>query len=86
MGGNLKYLFSHFSDLWVVIKTNNSKLEASPFFFWIFLPVILGSTIANWFDLRLFLGTIVWLLVSYGFGTMIIKASTRRKHKRFLNN
>ena len=76
----MKYFIGHFSDLWKIVRSDNSKLEASPFFFWIFLPVIAGSTIANWFDLRLFLGTIAWILLSYAFGTAIIRLAHKRKN------
>lgn len=76
----MKYFVRHFSDLWNVIRKDNSKLEASPFFFWFFLPVIVGSTITNWFDLRLFLGTIAWVLLSYTLGIAIIRIAHKRKN------
>ncbi|MFW6231102.1 MAG: hypothetical protein ACOC32_03710 [Nanoarchaeota archaeon] len=71
-------MIAHFRNLWHVIRHDNSKLEASPILFWFFTPVLVGSTVANWFDLRLFLGTVAWCIVSYAFGQMIITWYKRR--------
>ncbi len=71
-------VLGHFRSLWSVIKRDNSKLKACPFFFWFFFPVLFFSTVINWFDLRLILGTTGWFVISYAFGYMIISMGQER--------
>ncbi|MFP4117755.1 MAG: hypothetical protein ACLFTR_02430 [Candidatus Woesearchaeota archaeon] len=77
MGGIV--VVNHFTELWDIISRDNSKIKAFPFFFWIFLPILLFSSAANWFDVRLFLGTIAWILIAYGYGAMIIATGKQRR-------
>lgn len=75
-------MFGHIRELVYVARKDNSKLEASPIFFWVFTPIIFGSMVTNWFDLRLFLGLFVWVATSYLFGYVIIRNAKRMKAYR----
>ncbi len=70
---------SHFSDLWSVVSKENSKVKAFPFFFWVFFPILVFSSLANITDIRLVVGTISWFLISYGSGTLVVRLGRHQK-------
>lgn len=77
MGGIV--VVGHFSKLWSVISRENSKMKAFPFFFWIFLPILLFSSIANWFDPRLIIGTVAWVMIAYTSGNLVLILDRQQK-------
>jgi len=51
----------------------SNRLVGVCWLFWILSIILIISNILLWFDLRLFIGTMLWIIITYVMGYLIIK-------------
>jgi hypothetical protein len=73
---------NYFKELWNISSQRKqgrpaSKLKALSLFLWLFVPIFLILVIITWFDLRLFIGSIIWILVAYITGLITIRLAKK---------
>lgn len=73
---------NYFKELWKISNKRKqrrpaSKLKALSLFLWLFVPVLIILLIVTWFDLRLFIGSLIWTLIAYITGLVTIKLAKK---------
>ena len=72
---------NYFKKLW---RISNKKYEHGRFptkpkafalFLWLFVPIFLVIIVITWFNLRLVIGTLIWILFAFVIGLITIKLS-----------
>ena len=65
-------ILQYFHDIFEL--QSQSRLTGFPFFLWVFIvPLLLVLTITTWFNVRIFVGTLITVLVAYLSGLFLVK-------------
>jgi hypothetical protein len=73
---------NYFKELWNISNKRKqgrpaSKLKALSLFLWLFVPILLVLVIITWLDLRLVIGSLIWIIIAYITGAVTIKLAKK---------